>query len=65
LSLDAELIIRHWDTWRIPGKVWTVGMTKIHKGINGFMEKPQQFINLLNATGLVCPYSITYNIAND
>jgi hypothetical protein len=28
-------------------------MTKIHKGINGFMEKPQQFINLLNGTGLV------------
>jgi hypothetical protein len=44
---------RHWDTWRIPGKVWTVGLTKIHKGINGLVEKPQQFINLLNSTGLV------------
>lgn len=49
----AELTIRHWDTWRVPGRVWTVGMTKIHKGISGFMEKPQQFINLLNGTGLV------------
>jgi len=47
------LTARHWDTWRVPGKVWTVGMTKIHKGINGFVEKPQQFINLLNGTGLV------------
>jgi hypothetical protein len=28
-------------------------MTKIHKGISGFMEKPQQFVNLLNGTGLV------------
>lgn len=44
---------RHWDTWRVTGKVWTVGMTKIHKGINGFVEKPQQFTNLLNDTGLV------------
>jgi hypothetical protein len=50
---DDELTKRHWDTWRVPGRVWTVGMTKIHKGINGFMEKPQQFINLLNGTGLV------------
>lgn len=33
-------------------------MTKIHKGINGFIEKPQQFINLLNDTGLVSQTSI-------
>jgi hypothetical protein len=54
---SSELIDRHWDTWRIPGKVWTVGLTKIHKGINGLVEKPQQFINLLNNTGLVSPYN--------
>jgi hypothetical protein len=52
---SSELTYRHWDTWRIPGKVWTVGLTKIHKGINGLVEKPQQFINLLNNTGLVSP----------
>jgi hypothetical protein len=27
-----ELFVRHWDTWRIPGKVWTVGSVNLETG---------------------------------
>jgi dipeptidyl aminopeptidase/acylaminoacyl peptidase len=39
-----DLFIRHWDTWRTPGKVWTLGTVQLEK---------KRFVNLLNGTGLV------------
>ncbi|ORY26133.1 putative peptidase [Naematelia encephala] len=39
-----ELYVRHWDIWRTPGKVWTIGTTKL--------GKDTQFKNVLNGTGL-------------
>lgn len=43
---------RHWDTWRVPGKVWTIGLTHLDvKSITATTAKPS-FINLLNSTRL-------------
>ena len=43
-----DLLVRHWDTWRTPGKVWTLGMSGLReeKG-NG------SIVNLLEGTLLV------------
>jgi dipeptidyl aminopeptidase/acylaminoacyl peptidase len=30
LVLD-DLFVRHWDTWRIPGRIYTLGMTKLNR----------------------------------
>ncbi|WVQ99659.1 hypothetical protein IAU59_006798 [Kwoniella sp. CBS 9459] len=51
-----NLFVRHWDTWRTPGKVWTIGVTKFRRKA-GMWEvaadkKEDHFINLLRSTGL-------------
>ncbi|WRT66611.1 uncharacterized protein IL334_003570 [Kwoniella shivajii] len=51
-----DLFVRHWDEWRIPGRVWTVGLTRLSNkagvwGIFPDLRRPQ-FVNLLNDTGL-------------
>ncbi|WVQ79967.1 hypothetical protein IAT38_002068 [Cryptococcus sp. DSM 104549] len=55
-----ELMVRHWDTWRVPGRVWTLGVTKLGKS-DGVWEvqgkgkkggKKEAFVNVLNGTGL-------------
>lgn len=40
-----ELFIRHWDTWRVPGKVWTIGSADLN-------QKHGTLVNVLNGTGL-------------
>ncbi|WVR06822.1 hypothetical protein IAU60_003858 [Kwoniella sp. DSM 27419] len=51
-----ELYVRHWDTWRTPGRVWTLGATHLdRKGAVWQAAKKGdkgQFINLLNGTNL-------------
>ncbi|TYJ59027.1 hypothetical protein B9479_000015 [Cryptococcus floricola] len=48
-----ELFVRHWDTWRIPGKVWTLGTVSL-KGLVGKddVKSEIEFVNVLNGTGL-------------
>ncbi|WWC61924.1 uncharacterized protein I303_104510 [Kwoniella dejecticola CBS 10117] len=51
-----DLFVRHWDEWRTPGKVWTIGVTSlVTKG--GLWESVatgggHTFVNLLKDTGL-------------
>lgn len=30
MSIPDGADSRHWDTWRIPGKVWTIGSVNLH-----------------------------------
>ncbi|ODN76954.1 hypothetical protein L202_05520 [Cryptococcus amylolentus CBS 6039] len=48
-----ELFVRHWDTWRVPGKVWTLGTVSL-KGLVGKkdVKSKHEFVNVLNGTGL-------------
>ncbi|KAK4686640.1 hypothetical protein P7C73_g3487, partial [Tremellales sp. Uapishka_1] len=56
-----DLYVRYWDTWRTPGKVFTLGLVKLDRKENkaGGEEfslgelKGQRFVNVLNGTGLV------------
>ncbi|KAK8864630.1 hypothetical protein IAR55_001880 [Kwoniella newhampshirensis] len=52
-----ELFVRHWDEWRIPGRVWTLGLTKLSKGkdsdVWGLAEGKTSFVNILNGTSLI------------
>ncbi|WWC89079.1 uncharacterized protein L201_003997 [Kwoniella dendrophila CBS 6074] len=68
-----ELFVRHWDQWRISGKVWTLGLVKLTKKNEIWQaastKKGQdQFINLLEDTGLysqmdpISSFSLTSNI---
>ena len=46
--------ISHWDTWRTPGKVWTIGATHLNVTSSKVLSSTPQieFINLLNSTRL-------------
>lgn len=52
-----ELFVRHWDTWRVPGRVQTLGVISLekHKGVweSYASSASNAFINVLNGTGLV------------
>jgi len=61
LLVVAVLTSRHWDVFRTPGKVWTLGATKFER-VEGDHKKEaftvstikgQKFFNLLKADGLV------------
>lgn len=46
-----DLFVRHWDTWRVPGRVYTIGATKI-SGSEGKFSNDGSFTNVLKDTGL-------------
>lgn len=44
---------RHWDTWRTPGKAYTVGTVKLAKSGDKYdINSQPEFRNVLNDTGL-------------
>ena len=50
-----DLFVRHWDTWRIPGRVYTLASTKITKKKKDAEDEfvaGREFTNLLKDTGL-------------
>nr|XP_019046624.1 hypothetical protein I302_05374 [Kwoniella bestiolae CBS 10118]OCF25554.1 hypothetical protein I302_05374 [Kwoniella bestiolae CBS 10118] len=51
-----ELFVRHWDEWRVPGKVWTLGAVKLSNKSGVWQSetygKGEKFVNLLKDTGL-------------
>lgn len=50
-----DLFVRHWDTWRIPGRVYTLAATELHrkkKDEEEVFEASSRFTNLLAGTGL-------------
>lgn len=64
LVLD-DLFVRHWDTWRIPGKIYTLGMTRLNQRSNKRQEDGSEgddpdaeftgdrnWVNILKGTGL-------------
>lgn len=58
-----DLMVRHWDTWRVSGKVWTLGVVKLSNVKGEWAELDSdtskhhkhrsEFINILNGTDLV------------
>ena len=62
-SRAIGLICRYWDTWRTPGKIYTLGLTRLERvqaeervGEEHFTvskTNDQRFFNVLNGTGLV------------
>ncbi|WVN87657.1 uncharacterized protein L203_102842 [Cryptococcus depauperatus CBS 7841] len=51
-----DLMVRHWDTWRVTGKVWTLGIVQIGKFKTNWAKVENRegaFVNVLNGTGLV------------
>lgn len=62
-----DLFVRHWDTWRIPGRVYTLAATELRRkkdvaGEEEVFEKSSRFTNLLAGTGL---YSQVDAISSD
>lgn len=50
-----DLFVRHWDTWRIPGRVYTLAATELHrkkKDDEELFGGSSRFTNLLAGTGL-------------
>ncbi|WVQ74414.1 hypothetical protein IAR50_004015 [Cryptococcus sp. DSM 104548] len=52
-----ELMVRHWDTWRVTGKVWTLGTVSLKGLVGKSLEELKgghklDFVNVLNGTGL-------------
>ncbi|WVQ67366.1 uncharacterized protein L199_005562 [Kwoniella botswanensis] len=66
-----ELFVRHWDEWRVPGKVWTLGAIKLSHDSGVWQAdhhgKGAKFVNLLKDTGLysqmdpISSFTITSN----
>jgi hypothetical protein len=63
----------HWDTWRTPGKVWTIGLVKLEKtySIGGISERfepasigDKTFYNALNSSSLVGQTSLRMYLAD-
>nr|XP_031862413.1 uncharacterized protein CI109_001910 [Kwoniella shandongensis]KAA5529485.1 hypothetical protein CI109_001910 [Kwoniella shandongensis] len=51
-----DLFVRHWDEWRVPGRVWTLGLTRLEKkgGVWAAEHGTKgAFANVLNGTGLI------------
>ncbi|KAL1411579.1 Dipeptidyl-peptidase 5 [Vanrija albida] len=57
-----DLFVRHWDTWRVPGRVYTIGTTVLRRRSDRSFESDHEFTNILNGTGL---YSQADAIAAD
>ncbi|GMK53913.1 hypothetical protein CspeluHIS016_0104990 [Cutaneotrichosporon spelunceum] len=49
LVLD-DLFVRHWDTWRIPGRIYTLGLVRLSNHDGAFTGS--KFENILKGTGL-------------
>jgi dipeptidyl aminopeptidase/acylaminoacyl peptidase len=51
-----DLLVRHWDTWRIPGRVYTLASTRIQRKRRARdveeMIADRTFTNVLKGTGL-------------
>lgn len=52
-----DLFVRHWDTWRTPGRVYTVASTLLNRrrSVDGRSEEftaSREYTNLLNGTGI-------------
>ncbi|MDA4804370.1 hypothetical protein NY486_00430, partial [Enterobacter hormaechei] len=47
-----DLFVRHWDTWRIPGRVYTIGTTELRQRGDGLFDSEHVFTNILEGTGL-------------
>lgn len=54
-----DLMVRHWDTWRTPGRVYTLATTELHRRKQRLDEsefdttRKHTFVNVLKGTKLV------------